>query len=93
MTLEKELNKIIIIDFGSTTTDLICIKNKKLVNKFFDDFSRINNFELLYTGFTRTPIFGITNEINIRKNKLKIIPEFFSNTSDVYRILKSYDLG
>lgn len=85
---EKKVENAIIVDFGSTTTDLICIKNKKLVNKFFDDFSRINNFELLYTGFTRTPIFGITNEICIGKNKLKIIPEFFSNTSDVYRILK-----
>ena len=86
--IQQKIQNAIIVDFGSTTTDLICIKEGKVLNKFLDDFSRINNYELLYTGFTRTPIFGVTNEIEIHKKKLKIIPEFFSDTSDIYRVLQ-----
>ena len=89
--LENEIESCIAIDFGSTTTDFICIKNNKIVNKFTDDYSRLNNSELLYTGFTRTPIFGVANEIDYNKKKLKIIPEFFSNTSDIYRVLRKLD--
>ena len=89
--LENKIENCIAIDFGSTTTDFICIKNNKIVNKFTDDYSRINNTELLYTGFTRTPIFGVANQIDYNKKKLKIIPEFFSNTSDVYRVLGRLD--
>ena len=89
--LENKIESCIAIDFGSTTTDFICIKNNKIVNKFTDDYSRINNAELLYTGFTRTPIFGVTNQIDYNKKKLKIIPEFFSNTSDIYRVLGRLD--
>ena len=89
--LENKIQSCIAVDFGSTTTDFICIKNKKIVNKFSDDYSRINNAELLYTGFTRTPIFGVANQIDYKKEKIKIIPEFFSNTSDVYRVLGKLD--
>ena len=89
--LETKIESCIAIDFGSTTTDFICIKNNKIVNKSTDDYSRINNDELLYTGFTRTPIFGVTNQIDYNKKNLKIIPEFFSNTSDIYRVLGRLD--
>ena len=74
--LENKIKSCIAIDFGSTTTDFICIKNNKIVNKFIDDYSRINNAELLYTGFTRTPIFGVSNQIYYNKKKLKIILNF-----------------
>ena len=86
--IEDKIDDAILVDFGSTTTDFICIKNRKMQNKFFDDFSRINNYELLYTGLTRTPIFGLSNQIQIRNQIFQIIPEFFSNTSDIYRIKK-----
>ena len=86
--IEKKIKNAILIDFGSTTTDFICIKNYKMINEYKDDFSRLNNYELLYTGLTRTPIFGLTNQLNLKNNFLNIIPEFFSNTSDIYRILK-----
>ena len=89
--LENKIESCIAVDFGSTTTDFICIKNNKMINKFTDDYSRINNSELLYTGFTRTPIFGVTNQIDLNKKKLNIIPEFFSNTSDIYRVLGKLD--
>ena len=89
--LEKKIKDAILIDFGSTTIDFICIKNFKIQNKFNDDFSRLNNHELMYSGLTRTPVFGITNQIKLGNNKLNIIPEFFSNTADIYRVLNKLD--
>tara|TARA_Y100001954_G_scaffold127753_1_gene136934 strand:- start:6917 stop:7951 length:1035 start_codon:yes stop_codon:yes gene_type:complete len=94
--LKKIVKDTIIIDFGSTTTDFICIKNYKIMNTGRDDFSRINNLELVYSGLTRTPTFGITRSIKIKNHEYRIIPEFFSDSSDVYRILgmitKSLDI-
>jgi len=86
--IEKKVNNAIVIDFGSTTTDLICIKNSQMKCKSSDDFGRLNNSELLYTGFMRTPLFAITPHINYKKKKYKLIPENFSDTSDIYRIKK-----
>ena len=90
--VSHEITNCIIIDFGSTTTDLICIKNKKIKNIHFDDFSRLNNSELLYSGLVRTPIFSIINEVKIDDKTFKIIPEFFSNMGDIYRISYSQEL-
>ena len=84
--LERQLKNAIIVDFGSTTTDIICVKNHIIQNKNFDDFSRINSNELVYTGLTRTPIFAIDKKVRINRKYFEIIPEFFSDMSDVYRI-------
>ena len=89
--LEKKIKSCVAIDFGSTSTDILCIKNHKLLNKFYDDYSRLNNNELIYTGLTRTPLFGVSNSIKINKTNMNIIPEYFSDMSDIYRILKKLD--
>lgn len=85
---EKKIKDCIIIDFGSTTTDFICIKNFKFINKYFTDFSRLNNYELLYTGVVRTPPFSLVKKIIINKSNYSLIPEYFSDMSDIYRIKK-----
>ena len=86
----------LVIDFGSTTTDFLCIKNGEIINQNFSDFSRLNSGELLYSGLMRTPIFALDKFIEINSKKFFIIPEFFSNMSDVYRInkklKKSFDI-
>ena len=86
--LSKLVNNAIVIDFGSTTTDFICIKNGKIMNKAFNDFTRLLNGEILYTGLIRTPIFAIKKNIKYKSKRITIIPEYFSNTSDIYRINK-----
>ena len=77
---------LIIIDFGSTTTDFICIKDGIISNVGVDDLSRLSEGELIYTGVVRTPLFGIQNKINYKNKVYHIIPELFSSTSDIYRV-------
>ena len=86
--MEKKISDGLVVDFGSTTTDLTLIKNYRCKNQYTNDFSRINNAELIYTGLTRTPIMALAEIVNINKKlKVNIIPELFSNTSDLYRVL------
>ncbi len=78
--ISKYVSNCLLIDIGSTTTDIIPIKNGKIISKGTNDSKRLKNNELLYIGSLRTPI----NAIEKRKN---IIYENFSNIADVYRIL------
>ena len=70
----------ILIDIGSTTTDIIPIKNKRIISKSVNDYQRLKSNELIYLGVLRTPIQAI-------KKKQNLINENFANLSDVYRIL------
>ena len=47
MQFHSHKDKIIIVDFGSTTTDFVCIKNSKIINQGFDDFTRLSKKEIL----------------------------------------------
>jgi len=76
----------IVIDIGSTTTDIIPIKNKKILCHT-TDFERIKNDELIYTGVLRTNLVSISNKVKFKGKNLKISAEYFANTGDVYRIL------
>ena len=84
----KSIGKnIIAIDLGSTTTDIILIKNNKCINIRTDDYSGLKSSELLYTGILRTPTFSVTKYINYNNQKYHLIPEFYSTMGDIYRLL------
>ena len=87
--LKNILENAILLDLGSTTTDITIIKDSNIINRGFNDFDRLKNHELVYTGIVRTPIFSFSNRLSIGKNHLDIIPEFFSNMADIYRINNS----
>ena len=70
----------ILVDIGSTTTDIIPIKNQKIISKGSNDYQRLKSSELIYLGVLRTPIHAV-------EKKKNLIYENFANLSDVYRIL------
>ena len=70
----------ILVDIGSTTTDIIPIKNKKIISKGVSDYQRLKSNELIYLGVLRTPIQAV-------ERKKNLINENFANLSDVYRVL------
>ena len=59
--LEKFVNNAIVIDFGSTTTDFICIKNGEIVNKAFNDFTRLLNGEIVNSDVIRKTVLTRSN--------------------------------
>ena len=70
----------ILVDIGSSTTDIIPIKNKEIISKGVNDYQRLKSNELIYLGVLRTPIQAV-------EKKKNLINENFANLSDVYRVL------
>jgi len=75
-------DSFIFADMGSTTTDIIPVKKKRVI-ALKTDFERLKNRELLYFGILRTPSFHLIND--------NCSTEFFSITADVMRILGLID--
>jgi len=84
--MEKKFGMGILVDVGSTTTDILPFsKGKILTGK--NDLERLERGELVYTGFLRTPVPAITDKLPYRGGLLPISSEYFAITADVYNIL------
>ncbi|MEZ6139027.1 MAG: hydantoinase/oxoprolinase family protein [Zavarzinella sp.] len=68
-----------LIDIGSTTTDLIPIQDRKVLNVGLTDPERLRSGSLLYTGVRRTPICAVLQHA--------ICAELFATTQDAYVLL------
>jgi (4-(4-[2-(gamma-L-glutamylamino)ethyl]phenoxymethyl)furan-2-yl)methanamine synthase len=71
--------RVILIDIGSTTTDIIPILDGVPVPLKKTDYERIESWELLYTGVRRTPLCSIMGWTGTA--------ELFATTLDVYLTL------
>lgn len=78
---------VIAIDLGSTTTDIILIKNYKCINQRIDDHTGLKSSELIYTGVLRTPIFSVVKSISYNRQIYNLIPENYATMADIYRVL------
>ncbi len=70
----------ILVDVGSTTTDVIPILGGKPVPEGKTDYDRLFTNELSYTGVRRTPICAVTNWMTAA--------ELFATTLDAYLLLE-----
>lgn len=51
----RKLADGLLVDIGSTTTDIVALRDGAVVNTGFSDAERLRTSELIYTGVTRTP--------------------------------------
>ena len=77
----------LLIDIGSTTTDLIPIVAGKVVARGTTDTTRLLQHELVYTGVERTPVCALVSELPYRGERCPIAREYFATTYDVYLLL------
>ena len=77
----------ILVDMGSTTTDLVPFKHECLEVQGYDDATRMRHGELIYTGISRTPVMAISDHFDIDGVNYPITAENFATIADVYRIL------
>ena len=78
----------ILVDIGSTTTDLVPFKHGRIEIQGYDDATRMRYGELIYTGISRTPVMAISDHFNITDVDHPIMAENFATIADVYRILE-----
>jgi probable H4MPT-linked C1 transfer pathway protein len=71
----------VLIDVGSTTTDLVPLKDGKPVPQARTDPQRLQSRELVYTGVRRTPIFAVMRQPHWYPS---LAAEWFATMLDVY---------
>jgi len=76
----------LLIDIGSTTTDLIPLRNGQPDTAGLTDVERLVSRELVYTGVWRTPLFGLDERVPFGDAFCPIVPELFATTLDLYLI-------
>jgi probable H4MPT-linked C1 transfer pathway protein len=77
----------ILIDTGSTTTDIIPIKDGRIVAEGKTDPERLVSGELVFTGALRTPIAAIVNTLTYKGKPCRISSEKFALSADVHLVL------
>jgi probable H4MPT-linked C1 transfer pathway protein len=93
---QQHINEGLFIDIGSTTTDILLIKNQQLITTAKSDYDRLCSGELIYTGIIRTPVMVITPSIpysihapypdNNTGEPVTLMAEYFATMADIYRL-------
>lgn len=80
-------SEALLIDFGSTTADIIPIAGAKPAPRGLTDADRQTTGELVYTGYTRTAVMGITNRAPFKGQWVTLAREYLATMADIRRIL------
>jgi (4-(4-[2-(gamma-L-glutamylamino)ethyl]phenoxymethyl)furan-2-yl)methanamine synthase len=78
--------RTLLIDVGSTTTDLIPIIDGKPVPQGRTDRARLASGELIYQGVERTPVCALVQELTLSGVRHHVMNELFATTLDAYLI-------
>ncbi len=78
----------LLIDVGTTTTDIIPIVDGAVAALGTTDPDRLSSGELVYTGAVRTPVEAIVREVPYRGSTASVAAEGFAVIGDVHVWLK-----
>lgn len=84
--IAQQVQSGLLIDIGSTTTDIIVMHQHQLNNQGHTDATRMRAYELLYTGVVRTPLMALGQTVDWRGETQPLAAEYFATTADVYRM-------
>lgn len=77
----------VLIDVGSTTTDIVPLMNGQVACRGTTDPERLLTGELVYTGVERSPVCAITSQLPWRGTMCPVAQEFFATSGDAYLLL------
>lgn len=81
----------LLVDIGSTTTDLIPIVAGRPAPVGRSDTARLASGELVYLGVVRTPLCALARRIRFDGSDINVMNEFFATTADVFRLTGELD--
>lgn len=79
----------LLVDIGSTTTDLIPFRNGAVATNSRTDFDRLAEGSLVYLGGGRTPVCSIVDRLPLNGQSIPVMREVFATMDDV-RLLLGY---
>jgi len=74
----------LLIDIGTTTTDVIPLEDGYPVPLGRTDLERLQTGELEYTGVRRTILSSLAHTVPFRNNRCSVAAELFATTLDLY---------
>jgi probable H4MPT-linked C1 transfer pathway protein len=77
----------LVIDVGSTTTDILPILGARVCTSGKTDLERLISGELVYTGALRTNLAAIVQSAPVKGGYCRVASEYFSISGDVHLIL------
>jgi len=80
------LPEALLVDIGSTTTDLVPVRDHRPATGAQGDAARLAGGELVYVGAARTPLCALAARIGFDGRDYNVMNEFFATTADVFRI-------
>lgn len=87
----RSVTQGVLLDIGSTTTDVILIENGVVCCRGRDDAARLATGELVYTGVVRTPLMAVCRQVPVQGIWQNLAAEYFATMADVYRLLGLLD--
>jgi probable H4MPT-linked C1 transfer pathway protein len=85
--LSAYMSRGLLVDIGSTTTDLIPFAQGSVIARGQTDQDRLRYEELVYTGIVRTPVMTLAKRVPIDGEWIGLMAEQFATSADVYRVL------
>ena len=86
------IDEALLVDIGSTTTDLVAVRQGRVVTRSLTDLDRLRTGELVYVGVVRTPLCSLGAQVPWDGGPpVNVMNEFFATTADVYRLLGELD--
>ena len=77
----------LLVDVGSTTTDIIPLILGQPAVAQPDDTSRLIHGQLVYTGVARSPVCAVADAVAYRRSRCPLAQELFASMRDVYLVL------
>lgn len=84
--LARSCREAVLIDVGSTTTDVIPLANGAVRNRGYTDYERLRYDELVYLGIVRTPLMAIASKAPFDGGWVGLMNELFATSADVFRL-------
>jgi probable H4MPT-linked C1 transfer pathway protein len=89
--LAPQLGDALLLDVGSTTTDVIALRGGRVAAQGMDDARRLATGELVYQGVVRTPLCALAARVPFEGRLVNVMNEFFATSADVYRTTGELD--
>jgi probable H4MPT-linked C1 transfer pathway protein len=82
----QQISEGVIIDVGSTTTDIIPFQDEKILDSGETDQQRQLTGSLVYTGAIRTPLMAISHHAPVQGQMMRLANEWFATSGDIWRL-------
>jgi (4-(4-[2-(gamma-L-glutamylamino)ethyl]phenoxymethyl)furan-2-yl)methanamine synthase len=87
MLVARHVPDALLVDIGTTTTDLVSIRRGRVVARGRTDPERLLAGELVYTGAVRTNVAAIVPRVPLWGGECPVAAEYFAVSGDVHVLL------